>query len=151
MGGVQTPPPPPPAGGGKSRGPAGRGLSRALLTHMPIPLYRFLATPLSTSVANSHGRSQEGQRTFTFLFRGAPTASWYESVRKPVPFFGGIQATPVQLFVSSERYFYSNFFAALARTLSVCSFSRGLSRHAVLNLNLNVPVTVRSWGIGIGT
>ena len=29
MGGVQTPPPPPPAGGGKSRGPAGRGLTRA--------------------------------------------------------------------------------------------------------------------------
>ena len=31
-GGVQTPPPPPPAGGGKSRGPAGRGLTRALLS-----------------------------------------------------------------------------------------------------------------------
>ena len=36
MGGRFNAPPPPPAGGGKSRGPAGRGLSKLSCSQFPI-------------------------------------------------------------------------------------------------------------------
>ena len=84
-GGVQTPPPPQ-AGRGKSRGPAGRGLTRALLVggrlNAPPPPLRFFKSSENTAARSAAKFSSTLPPSFPqLLWKFRPNAMWGQVTR----------------------------------------------------------------------